>query len=81
LLLHHPWQHEHPWGENNSSIQVWESFAISNSLSDFDAALEDVVPDEAGDTVFSPEDDQREFANWNRLMCNREQVIQFENLD
>ena len=81
LLLHHPWQHEHPWGENTSSVQVWESFAFSNSLSDFDAALMDIVPDEADNAVLSPEDDQREFANWNRLMCNREQGFQFENLD
>jgi hypothetical protein len=79
LLLHHPWQYEHGWGENLQSVSTWESFAAYHSLGEFDTALLNYVPDDADDVLLSQEVDQTEFENWAAVANEREQVLQFCN--
>jgi hypothetical protein len=78
LILHHPWNNGHAWDESNS-VELWEAHSAVTGLGQFDNELLNVAPADEG-PVFSQEQDQTGFSQWNQIMNRREAALHFDNV-
>ena len=78
LILHHDWNNGHAWDESNS-VELWEAHSAVTGLGQFDNELLNIVPVDEG-PIFSAEQDQTGFSQWNQIMNRREAALHFDNV-
>jgi hypothetical protein len=61
-----------------SSVELWEAYSAVTGLGQFDNELLNVAPANEG-PVFSPEEDQTGFSQYNQIMIRREADLHFDN--